>query len=86
MSELDISTLRRELNSIDRRLSSEPIIYVKRHGKTAFAIVDAGYMSAMVETIEIMGHPDSYEVFQQSMRDIREGRMHEHRDVEAELG
>jgi PHD/YefM family antitoxin component YafN of YafNO toxin-antitoxin module len=83
---IDISEARRQLNSIDEHLSTEPIIYVTRHGKKAFAFVDVECIAAMIETIEIMADPDSYEVFQKSLRDIREGRLHDHDDVMKELG
>lgn len=83
---IDISEARRQLNSIDNRLSSEPIIYVTRHGKTAFAFVDAECIAAMLETLEIMSGRDSFNVFQESLRDIEEGRLHDHEDVKKELG
>lgn len=83
---IDMSEARRQLNSIDERLSSEPIIYVTRYGKRAFAFVDAECISAMLETIEIMSDPASYEAFQRSLRDIRDGRLHDHDDVRKELG
>ncbi len=83
---IDISEARRQLNSIDKQLSSEPIIYVTRHGKTAFAFVDAECISVMLETIEIMSDPESYEAFQCSLRDIKNGRLHDHDDVMKELG
>ncbi len=83
---IDISEARRQLNSLDKRLSDEPIIFVTRHNKRAFAIVDVEHMSAMLETIEIMSDADSYRMFQQSLEDIREGRLHDHEDVEKELG
>lgn len=83
---IDISEARRQLNSIDVQLTTEPIIYVTRHGKRAFAFVDAECISAMLETIEIMSDPAAYEAFQQSLRDIREDRMHDHDDVMEELG
>ena len=83
---IDISEARRQLNSIDEQLSSEPIIYVTRHGKKAFAFVDVECISAMIETIEIMADPDSYEAFQKSLHDIRAGLLHNHEDVLKELG
>ncbi len=83
---IDISEVRRQLNSLDKRLSDEPIILVTRHNKSAFVVVDVECMSAMLETIEIMSDPESYEMFQKSLRDIEEGRLHDHDDVMRELG
>ena len=83
---IDISEARRQLNSLDQRLISEPIIYVTRYNKRAFAIVGAECIAAMLETLEIMSDPESYEMFQRSLRDIKEGRLHDHDDVMEELG
>jgi len=83
---IDISEARRDLNSLDRRLSEEPIITVTRHNKKAFVLVDVECMSAILETIEIMSDPESFEMFQQSLRDIEEGRLHDHDEVVRELG
>ena len=43
-------------------------------------------MSAMVETLEIMSDPKAYGMFQQSLRDLRDNRLHDHEDVKRELG
>lgn len=84
---IDISEARRQFNSLDQRLSGcSPILFVTRHSKRAFAIVNADCLSAMLETLEIMSDPKSYEMFQRSLADIREGRLHDHEDVKRELG
>lgn len=83
---IDISEARKQFNTLDERLSSEPIIYVTRHNKKAFVVVDLECMSAMLETLEIMSDPVSYQLFQQSLEDIRQGRLHDHEDVKRELG
>ena len=84
---IDISEARKQLNSLDKRLSEgEPIIYVTRHNKRAFVIVDLECMSAILETLEIMSDPDSYDAFRHSLEDIRNGRMYDHEDVKRELG
>ena len=82
---MDITEARRQFNSMDARLSEEPIIYVTRHGKMAFAVVDAECIAAMLETIEIMSDPEAYAAFQRSLDDIRAGRLHDHDDVMEEL-
>lgn len=83
---IDISEARKQFNSLDKRLSTDPILYVTRHNKQAFVIVDVECMSAMLETLEIMSDPDSYRMFQQSLEDIRQGRVHDHEEVKRELG
>jgi PHD/YefM family antitoxin component YafN of YafNO toxin-antitoxin module len=83
---LDISEARKQFNTIDERLATDPIIYVTRHNKTAFAIVNVEHICAMLETLEIMSDPDSFQMFQKSLEDIRKGRLHDHEDVKNELG
>lgn len=83
---IDISEARRQLNSLDERLKDEPVIFVTRHNKRAFAIVNVEHISAMLETLEIMSDPKSFKMFQESLRDIQEGRLHDHDEVEKEFG
>lgn len=83
---LDISEARKQLNTIDQRLKDERIIVVTRHNKKAFAVVDLEYMSAVLETVEILSDPEAMQMLQQSIEDIRAGRLHDHDDVEKELG
>ncbi len=83
---LDISEARKQFNTLDERLLTEQMIFVTRHNRKAFVIVDLDCMSAILETLEIMSDPQSYAMFQQSIRDIAEGRLHDHEDVKRELG
>lgn len=83
---IDISEARRQLNTLNDRLTTERVIYVTRHNKAAFAIVETEYISALIETLEIMSDPKSYRMFQDSLRDLREGRLYDHEDVKRELG
>jgi PHD/YefM family antitoxin component YafN of YafNO toxin-antitoxin module len=68
---LDISEARKQFNSLDSRLGIKPVIFITRHNKTAFAVVNAEYLAAMLETLEIMSDPESYAMFQRSLREIR---------------
>lgn len=83
---LDISEARKQLNSIDKRLRDERVIYVTRHNREAFALVDLEYLSTVMETIEILNDKEALRMLQESIEDIRAGRVFDHRDVEKELG
>jgi PHD/YefM family antitoxin component YafN of YafNO toxin-antitoxin module len=83
---LDISEARKQFNTLDQRLARERVITITRHNKGAFALVDLDYLTAVLETLEIMSDADSYRMFIQSIEDIRAGRLHDHDDVEEELG
>jgi PHD/YefM family antitoxin component YafN of YafNO toxin-antitoxin module len=83
---LEISEARKQLNSIDERLKEAHVIYVTRNGDRAFAVVDRQYLSAVMDTMEILSDPDTMEMLRQSLEDIRAGRLHSHADVEKALG
>lgn len=83
---LDISEARKQFNTMDERLETEPVIFISRHNKTAFAVINCEYLSAMMETLEIMSDPESHRMFLQSLEDVRQGRTHDHEDIKRELG
>lgn len=83
---LDITEAREQFNRLDKRLSDERVIYVTRHNKRVFAVVDVEYLQTVLETIEIMSDPEAFKVFQQGLDDLRHGRVHDHEDVKKELG
>lgn len=85
-STLDISEARKKLNSIDEQLKSDRVVYVTRHNKKAFAFVDLDFLSMVMETMQILADPEALRLLQESMEDIRLGRVHDHEDVEKELG
>jgi PHD/YefM family antitoxin component YafN of YafNO toxin-antitoxin module len=83
---LDISEARKQFNSIDERLKDECVIYVARHNKKAFAMVNLEYLSAVIETIEILADPEAMQMLRKSIEDIHAGRLRDHEDVEKEYG
>ena len=83
---LDISEARKQFNSIDERLKDEHVIVITRHNKRAFAVVNLDYLAAVMETIEILSDREAMQMLQDSLEDIRAGRLHDQDDVEKELG
>lgn len=83
---LDISEARKHLNSIDERLKDDRVIYVTRHNKRAFAVVNLDFLSAVMSTIDILADSESMALIEKGIADIREGRFRNHDDVEKELG
>jgi prevent-host-death family protein len=83
---LDITEARAQLNRLDERLADERVIVVTRHNKEVFAVVDIEYLRTVLETIEIMSDPEAFKLFQQSLEDLKHGRVHDHEDVKKELG
>lgn len=82
---LDISEARRKIGSLSDRVRREQVIRVTRHGKDAFAIVDIDYLSTVMETLDILADPEALKMLQDSISDIRAGRLHDHEDVKKEL-
>jgi PHD/YefM family antitoxin component YafN of YafNO toxin-antitoxin module len=82
---LDISEARKQLNTLDQRLRQDRVIIITRHNKKAFVAVDLEYFAALMETLEIFSDPDAHKMLQDSIADIRAGRMHDHEDVKNEL-
>ena len=83
---LTISDARSIFNSVGNLLRVNQIIYVTRHGNNVFALVALDYLDTVTETIEIMSDPASMRLLQESLKEIKAGRVHEHDDVERELG
>ncbi|MBN2217039.1 MAG: type II toxin-antitoxin system Phd/YefM family antitoxin [Pirellulales bacterium] len=84
-STLDISEARRQFSQLDKRLREDRVIWITRHSKKAFAVVDTDLLQTVLETIEILSDPDALQMFQEGLRDIRAGRLHDHEDVKSEI-
>ena len=72
-STLDISEARKQFSRLDERLREDRVIWITRHNKKAFAVVDTDLLQTVLETIEILSDPDAFQMFQEGLRDIRAG-------------
>ena len=84
-STLDISEARKQFSRLDERLREDRVIWVTRHNKKAFAVVDTDLLQTVLETIEILSDPEALQMLQEGLRDIREGRLVDHEDVKNEI-
>ena len=82
---LDISEARKRFNTLDKEFGTEPIIYIKRHGKDVFAVVNTEYLETVMETMEILSDPKAAAMLQASIDDIEQGRLIDQEDIESEL-
>lgn len=82
---LDISEARKQFTRLDERLRKECVIWITRRNQKAFAVVDTEVLETMLETIEILSDPEACTLLQQSLEDVRAGRVHDHEDVKREL-
>jgi PHD/YefM family antitoxin component YafN of YafNO toxin-antitoxin module len=83
---LDISEARKQFTKLDERLRQDRVIWVTRHNKRAFAVVNLETMEAVLETLEILCDPDALKMLQDSLDDIRADRLVDHEDVKREIG
>ena len=82
---LDISEARKQFTRLDERLREDHLIWVTRHNKEVFAVVNIDLMQACLETLEILENPEAIQMLQQSLEDIRAGRLHDHEEIKKEL-
>jgi prevent-host-death family protein len=83
---LDISEARKRFNTLDRELKDRPVIYVTRHNRGAFAVVDIEYLETVMETMEVLGDPEAMQMLNESLQAIERGELIDQDDVEKELG
>lgn len=84
-STMEITEARSQFGKLQKRVQDERVIYVTKHGKEAFAVVDVEYLQIILETIEIVSDPESYRMFTESIEDIKNGRVIDHDDLKREL-
>lgn len=82
---LDISEARKKFNNLDRDLEERPVIYITRHNKHAFAVVNLEYLETIIETLDVMADPAALDMLKQSLDDIENGRLIDQEDVERDL-
>jgi PHD/YefM family antitoxin component YafN of YafNO toxin-antitoxin module len=85
METLDISEARRKLTRLDSELRRKKLIWITRHGKRAFAVVNREVMEALLETIEILQDEESGRLLQESLADIRSGKVIDHEALQREM-
>ncbi|MBM93097.1 MAG: hypothetical protein CMJ35_16035 [Phycisphaerae bacterium] len=84
-STMEMTEARNQFGKLQKRVQDERVIYVTKHGKKAFAVIDTEYLQIILETIEIVSDPESYRMFMESMEDIKNNRFIDHDDLKREL-
>ena len=82
---LDIAAARKQFAKLDQRLRDDPVIWITRNKKKAFAVVDRELLQTFLETIEILSDPATCKQLQKSLQDIRRGKLRDHEAVKREL-
>jgi PHD/YefM family antitoxin component YafN of YafNO toxin-antitoxin module len=82
---IDISEARRHFTRLDERLLKDRMIWVTRHNKKAFAVVDVDYIQAVLETLEILKDPKTAQYLVDSLKEIKSCALIDHEDLKSEL-
>jgi PHD/YefM family antitoxin component YafN of YafNO toxin-antitoxin module len=82
---LDISEARKQFSKLGQRLQDERVIWITRHNKKAFAVVNTELLQTFLETMEIVKDPDTLQMLKEGLDDVRSGSLHDHEDVKSEL-
>lgn len=85
MIEMPVAEARRNFTNLDETLRKEQYIFVTRHGRRAFALVDTQYFESIMSTMDILSDPEALVNFQKSLEDVREGRLFDHEDIKKEF-
>lgn len=83
---IDISEARARFGEMAKMVSgSSKVIYVQRHKRPAFAVVDVDYLETLIETVQILEDPQARAMLAASLEDIKQGRLVDQSDLEKEL-
>ena len=66
--------------------ASAEAVTITKHGKPVLAVLPYTLYESLLETLSILGDPDTAEALQRSLADISAGRVQDVEDVLAELG
>lgn len=68
---LEISEARKHLNSIDQMLVVNNVIYIRRHKRAVFAVVDLNYLEVVLQMMDVLADPAASRMLEDAINDIR---------------
>ena len=83
---LDITEARKRISQLEDLLKESPVVYVTRHDRRAFAVVNPEYLDVVRDTLEILSDPEALQALNDSLADVAAGRVVDHDDLKRELG
>ena len=87
MEQIPIVKARAILPRLSERLAAEDrAVAVTRHGKPVLAVMPWNLFESIVETMEIMGDPDTMAALRRGIKDIQAGNLVPIEQVKADLG
>ncbi len=87
MEQIPIVKARAMLPRLSERLAAEDrAVAVTRHGKPVLAVMPWNLFESIVETMEIMGDPDTMAALRRGIKDVQAGNLVPIEQVKADLG
>jgi antitoxin YefM len=88
MTQLTISEARKALLDLPERLARTPerAVTITRRGQPVLAILPWELYESIVETLEILGDPETVTAIRASLDDLKRGRVVSHAEAKKRLG
>lgn len=80
MTQLTITKARQALLDLPERLAKSPdkTVSITRHGRPVLAVLPWELYESIMETLEVLGDPETTGALRASLEDIRKGRVVSH--------
>lgn len=88
MTQLTISEARKALLDLPEQLarSSERAVTITRHGQPVLAVLPWEFYESIVETLEVLGDPETVAALRASLDDLKRGRLVTNAEAKKRLG
>jgi prevent-host-death family protein len=88
MAQLTISEARKVLLDLPEKLErgSGRAITITRRGRPVLAVMPWEFYESLIETLDILGDPDTVSALRDSLEDLKRGRVISNREAKTRLG
>jgi antitoxin YefM len=88
MTQLTITEARQALLNLPEQLAKAPdkAVSITRRGRPVLALLPWDLYESIIETLEVLGDPETTAALRESLKDIRKGRLVSHEAARKRLG
>jgi antitoxin YefM len=88
MTQLTITEARQALLNLPEQLAKAPdkAVSITRRGRPVLALLPWDLYESIIETLEVLGDPETTAALRESLEDIRKGRLVSHEAARKRLG
>jgi antitoxin YefM len=88
MTQLTITEARQALLNLPEQLAKAPdkAVSITRRGRPVLALLPWNLYESIIETLEVLGDPETTAALRESLEDIRKGRLVSHEAARKRLG